>query len=104
MTERPAMAESPHLLEIEGLRVRFRTEGGEVTVVDDLAMTVRPHETLAVVGESGSGKSVTALALMRLPARRPRNARSRAASRSPAASCWACPRRRCAPCAATTSR
>jgi oligopeptide transport system ATP-binding protein len=56
----------PSLLEIEGLRVRFRTEGGEVTVVDDLAMTVRPHETLAVVGESGSGKSVTALALMRL--------------------------------------
>ena len=60
------MPESRNLLEIEGLRVRFRTEGGEVTAVDDVSLTVRPHETLALVGESGSGKSVTALAIMRL--------------------------------------
>jgi peptide/nickel transport system ATP-binding protein len=55
------------LLEIDGLRVRFRGDGGRETVaVDDVGFSLSPGRTLGIVGESGSGKSVTALALMRL--------------------------------------
>ncbi len=54
------------LLRVQNLTVRFRTETGTITAVDDLSFDLRRGETLAIVGESGSGKSVTGLALMRL--------------------------------------
>jgi oligopeptide/dipeptide ABC transporter ATP-binding protein len=54
------------LLEIEGLRVTFPTEEGEVQAVRGVDLTVYPNETLGIVGESGSGKSVTMLAMMGL--------------------------------------
>ena len=52
------------LLEIEDLRVRFKTSRGLVHAVNGISFHVRPGETLGLVGESGCGKSVTALATM----------------------------------------
>ena len=57
---------SAALLEVEELRVRFRTDDGDVPAVNGVSFTVGRGETLALVGESGSGKSVTSLAVMRL--------------------------------------
>ena len=54
------------VLEIEGLEVTFTTDTGDVPAVCDIALHVRPGETLALVGESGSGKSTVALAAMGL--------------------------------------
>jgi len=59
----------PHnelVLTVDNLSVSFQHEGERIRAVNDLSLTVRQGETLAIVGESGSGKSVTSLALMRL--------------------------------------
>jgi peptide/nickel transport system ATP-binding protein/oligopeptide transport system ATP-binding protein len=53
-------------LEVSGLHVRFRTEGGTVHAVDDVSFTLEQGELLAIVGESGSGKSATAHAILGL--------------------------------------
>src|ERR1700757_96484 len=54
-----------HLVEINGLNIRFT---GERTVyaVNDLSLSLGDGEVLGLLGESGSGKSVTLRALMRL--------------------------------------
>ena len=54
------------LLEISGLRVRFRTLLGTVNAVDGVSLSIRQGETLGLVGESGCGKSVTAYSILRL--------------------------------------
>ena len=54
------------LVEVQGLRVRLRTDAGPVDAVRDLDLCLGPGETLGLIGESGSGKSLTALALMGL--------------------------------------
>jgi oligopeptide/dipeptide ABC transporter ATP-binding protein len=54
------------LLDINDLRVAFRTEEGIVQAVDRVSFSVDSGEVVAVVGESGSGKSVTAMTLMGL--------------------------------------
>ena len=54
------------IVEIEKLKVEFRTDDGIVAGVKDVSFAINPGETVCVVGESGSGKSVTSLSLMRL--------------------------------------
>jgi peptide/nickel transport system ATP-binding protein len=63
----PAPADSPVLLDVDGLDVRFpvTTPVGRTTVhaVKDLSFQIRRGTTLGLVGESGSGKSTVAAAL-----------------------------------------
>src|ERR1700742_3517222 len=54
------------LLEVQGLRTHFRTEGGIARAVDGVSFSLFPNQTLAIVGESGCGKSVTSMSIMRL--------------------------------------
>ncbi|AXH35660.1 ABC transporter ATP-binding protein [Humibacter sp. BT305] len=54
------------LLEIKGLEVGFRNQGGVVPAVRGVDITLNAGQTLAIVGESGSGKSTTAHAIINL--------------------------------------
>ena len=54
------------LLEVEDLKIEFRSGRETVYAVNGAGFSVGPGETAAVLGESGSGKSVTASAVMRL--------------------------------------
>jgi peptide/nickel transport system ATP-binding protein len=58
-----ALPDTPPLLSVRDLTVRFRTEDGPVLAVDTASFDVAAREVLALVGESGCGKSVTAMAL-----------------------------------------
>ena len=55
------------LLQIEDLKIGFPArDGGEVTIVDGVSLSVNHGEIVGLVGESGSGKSMLALASMGL--------------------------------------
>jgi peptide/nickel transport system ATP-binding protein len=56
------------LLSVDNLTVKFKTDEGLVTAVDDVSFELKEGEILGLVGESGSGKSVTAKSLMLLNA------------------------------------
>ncbi len=56
------------LISVKNLTLRFKTDEGMVTAVNDVSFDIAPGEVLGLVGESGSGKSVTAKALMMLNA------------------------------------
>jgi peptide/nickel transport system ATP-binding protein len=62
---------APRVLEIEDLRVHFRTDDGMVRAVDGVSFGVDRGETLCVVGESGCGKTVTAMTVLKLIAMPP---------------------------------
>ena len=65
LSPRAPPADAP-VLAVEGLGIRITAAEPPFTVVADMALAVRPGETLCLVGESGCGKSMTALALLRL--------------------------------------
>ena len=54
------------LLEIEDLRVGFRTDDGLVQAVRGVSLEVAAGGALGIVGESGSGKSVSMLSVLGL--------------------------------------
>ena len=54
------------MLQVNHLKVEFKTPNGLVQAVKDSSFTLKKGETIGIVGESGSGKSVTSLAIMRL--------------------------------------
>ncbi|HEY4278866.1 MAG TPA: ATP-binding cassette domain-containing protein, partial [Conexibacter sp.] len=60
------MTDPERLLDVDQLRVTFRTEEGVVQAVDEVSFHVNRGEVLAIVGESGSGKTVTGMSLMGL--------------------------------------
>ena len=62
----PNEPETSPLLQVQGLRTLFKTEGGEFAAVDGVGFVLAAGRTLAIVGESGCGKSVTALSIMGL--------------------------------------
>ncbi|MBC7141402.1 MAG: ATP-binding cassette domain-containing protein, partial [Rhodobacteraceae bacterium] len=57
------------LIDIRNLTLKFRTDEGLITAVEDVSFSIDTGEVMGLVGESGSGKSVTAKALMHLNAR-----------------------------------
>ncbi len=54
------------LLQVDSLKVRFRTRDGFVEPLDRISFSINDGEILGLVGETGSGKSVTAQAIMGL--------------------------------------
>ncbi|MCB1379818.1 MAG: ABC transporter ATP-binding protein, partial [Alphaproteobacteria bacterium] len=57
------------LIEVRNLTLKFRTDEGLVTAVDDVSFSLDRGAVMGLVGESGSGKSVLAKSLMHLNAR-----------------------------------
>ena len=54
------------LLQVQNLKLYFKTSRGLVQAVDDVDFTLAPNKAVVVVGESGCGKSSMAKALLRL--------------------------------------
>ena len=65
------------LLEVDGLVMRYDTEAGEVSAVENVSFSLGRGEAMGLVGESGCGKTSVALSLLRLA---PDNARYQSGS------------------------
>jgi oligopeptide transport system ATP-binding protein len=65
--ERVMSGNRERLLEVEGLRVDFKTKGGGIfTAVKDVNFFIEKGETFGLVGESGSGKTTIGRAILRI--------------------------------------
>lgn len=60
------MVKEDTLLEVENLKVSFKSDKKELTVIDGVSFDIEKGKTLGMAGESGCGKSVTSMALMGL--------------------------------------
>ena len=58
--------EQDALLDVENLRVSFKTDEGIILAIDGITFSVKRGQTLGIVGESGSGKSVSMKSVMQL--------------------------------------
>ena len=54
------------LIEVKNLTLKFNTDEGLITAVEDVSFSLNRGEVMGLVGESGSGKSLTALSIMQL--------------------------------------
>lgn len=54
------------VLDIKKLKINFYTEQGVFSAVNELSLTLKRGEVLALIGESGCGKSITALSILGL--------------------------------------
>jgi len=54
------------ILEVDNLKISFKTQLGRITPLDGVSFSLSKGETLGIVGESGCGKTITAFSIMRL--------------------------------------
>ncbi|CAB3840352.1 ABC transporter ATP-binding protein [Achromobacter animicus] len=62
----PAASANGPLLQVQELRVQYRTSRGVTAAVDGVSFEIAAGETVGLVGESGCGKSTLSRALVRL--------------------------------------
>lgn len=55
-----------NILEIENLRVQFKTERATVSALNGVNLSIKKGESLGLVGETGAGKTTTALSILNL--------------------------------------
>jgi peptide/nickel transport system ATP-binding protein len=60
------MAKNPYLLDVQDLKLHFRTTKGTVQAVDGVNFQLKSNQAVVVVGESGCGKTSLAKAILRL--------------------------------------
>jgi len=55
-----------HLLEVNNLKIQFKSQKNTVYAVNDLSFNVSKNEVFAIIGESGCGKTVTSRSTLKL--------------------------------------
>jgi len=55
-----------NILEVKDLKIGFKQDKKEITIVNGISLQLEKGKTLGIVGESGCGKSMTSLSLMGL--------------------------------------
>src|SRR3972149_4184886 len=58
--------EDNSVLNVDQLSIAYELKTGAVRAVDNVSMSIRPHELVAAVGESGCGKTTLGLSIIGL--------------------------------------